>query len=101
MNQNHYSVVEGFLKNDPVLSDPEREREIICRFQLQTIPRKSEEEPLRFYVKTINRLGEVCDQYLKKGSQVLVGGYLKKVGDENHIEGREVKFFGSRPLIKE
>jgi single-stranded DNA-binding protein len=102
MNTFNFSIVEGNLTANPVLSTVSGK--VLCKFQIKTcrthIDKCGEkiEESCTFDVHAWDKLGEVCGKYLKQGSKTLVSGTLRQVDGQFFIEAKEVNFLSPRPV---
>lgn len=91
MNNFNFTVIEGYLTDDPVLKGD------TCHFVLSSTrvytndEGKQAESVAFFNVTTVGPVAQTCAKYLKKGARALVSGMLRK-NDKIYIEGREVNY---------
>ena len=69
------SLMTGFVTNDPVLKEIGENRKV-CEFGVAV--HGIGDNVSFFTLKSFNRLGELCQRYLKKGSRVLAQGKLRQ-----------------------
>jgi len=80
MKQFNFSLVEGNLTGDPVITP-----DGVCNFTITAC------EGTKFFdISCKSKLGENCYKYLKKGSRVLVSGKIQNT--HVSMEGREINF---------
>ncbi|GAC1463186.1 MAG: hypothetical protein PVSMB8_16520 [Vulcanimicrobiaceae bacterium] len=104
-NFNHITVV-GNLTRDPEIRYVDDGGKAVTKFTI-AINRKTKAVNETIYLDIIawERLGEICNQYLKKGMPVLVDGrlairdYVNKDGEKRRaveIVAREMQMLGSK-----
>jgi len=96
-------LVVGRLTRDPELKTAGENQ--ICKFSIASNNGKEDKDVSYFDVTAWNKTAENINQYLKKGSQVLISGQLKqgrwtdKNGDKKskvEINARQVQFLGAK-----
>jgi len=87
MKHLNISIVEGTLAYDPEIVNG------CCTFSVDT---SRDNTSVAITVRTVGRLAEVCQKYLKAGNHVMVSGQLQNpdVAGINCIDGKEVNFIG-------
>ena len=81
-------IIEGIIDK---VEYKETDVNKICYLDVKSerfFPDKNESKKVLFRVVVHNRLAEICNRYLEKGSHVLISGILT----QKTIEGKEVKF---------
>ena len=111
MNNFNISLIEGNLVKDPALKKIGDNDSSLCYFTLgsnRTYTKKDGEKVTEanfIDIRVWNKLAEVCEKYLSKGSRVIVSGNLRKDTweDENgdyqsrtYIDGKEVNFLNKQ-----
>ena len=97
-------VLIGNLTEDPEVK--QFDNSSVCNFRLAVNSTRGEnKETLYIDVDTWNKLGEVCNKYLFKGSQAMVTGRLKERSWDNekgekrsktYVVATDVQFVGDR-----
>ena len=94
MNNFNMTMIEGNLIQNPGLVHGQ---ETYCKMKLESTRSYRDksgvnhERVLVFDIMTKAKLAETCLKYLKKGSRVLISGYLLGTKD-GYIEAKEVNF---------
>jgi single-strand DNA-binding protein len=100
MNYLNSILLEGMLTGNPVMGYTKKGT-AVCSFTLKSerLFLKGEEttkETLLVEVQVIGKLAEVCGEYLKKGREVRVVGWLKEEDQKVFIVGEHVEFKSKR-----
>jgi single-strand DNA-binding protein len=92
-------MIEGNLTQDPELIEGHTS---LCKMVISSKRcwknkyGKNEEEVFFIDVIYRDRLAEDCAKYLKKGSRILVSGYLAKGMKGKYLLGKEANFISSK-----
>jgi len=101
---NNLTIV-GRLTKDPELSYTPSNNTPLCKFSIANNTSKNNEDVNFFDVTVWNKPAEVCNQYLSKGSQIVINGriqqnrYTNKEGEKRskvEIVANTIQFVGGK-----